>query len=249
MFDPLSLTRGYDIYARDVTAPFVNGMQRRAAVTAPPSRPHIARRPPCCRGDTIRVVADPARRLDEPNHPEVEAAYAAAPPTMIVEILHGALAMSPRPSVPHGRFAKKLGGRLYMPFDEGVGGPGGWLFLDEPELHLGARPDKMKPDLAGWRRAHVPSLPRGAAISAAPDWVCEVLSPSTEANDRGVKMPLYAEHGVAHVWLVDPIARTLEAFRLVRDRWQPVGTWRDDAVVRVEPFDALALELARLWPE
>lgn len=194
-------------------------------------------------------MSAPAPRLAEPNHPEVEAAYAAAPASLVAEILHGALAMSPRLSVPHGRFAKKLGGRQFMPFDEGVGGPGGWIFLDEPELHLGARPDKMQPDLAGWRRTTVPSLPRSSTITTAPDWICEVLSPSTEVNDRGVKLPLYAEHGVAHVWLVDPVGRVLEVFRLVRARWQLVGAWRDDEVVRAEPFEALPMELARLWPE
>ncbi len=194
-------------------------------------------------------MADPARVLDEPNHPAVETAYANPPPGMICEILRGVLAMSPRPAAPHGRFAKKLGVRLFGPYDDGVGGPGGWIFLDEPELHLGARPDKMEPDLSGWRRDRMQRLPRNAAINAAPDWVCEVLSPSTEANDRGVKMPLYAEHGVGHAWLADPLARVLEAFKLVRGRWHPIGTWREDAIVRVEPFDAIELSLAALWPE
>ncbi len=194
-------------------------------------------------------MAEPARPLDEPNHPAVEAAYANAPPDVVCEILRGVLAMSPRPALPHGRFAKKLGVRLFGPFDEGVGGPGGWLFVDEPELHLGARPDKMQPDLAGWRRERMPRVPRDAATDMAPDWVCEVLSPSTEANDRGVKMPLYAEHGVGHAWLVDPIAQSLEAYRLARGRWHPIGTWRSDAVARVEAVDDLALQLARLWPE
>ena len=194
-------------------------------------------------------MAEAARPLYEPNHPAIEAAYENAPPDVVCEILHGALAMAPRPAPPHGRFAKKLGSRLFDPFDEGVGGPGGWIFLDEPELHLGPRPDKMQPDLAGWRRERMPRVPRKAAIQVAPDWVCEVLSPSTAPLDRDVKMPLYAEHSVSFVWLADPIAEVLEAFKLVRGRWQPVGTWRGDAVARVEPFEALALDLARLWPE
>jgi len=194
-------------------------------------------------------MADAARVLDEPNHPTIEAAYEGAPPDVVCEILHGALAMSPRPAPPHGRFAKKLGAGLFGPFDEGVSGPGGWIFLDEPELHLGPRPDKMQPDLAGWLRERMPRVPRKAAIQVAPDWVCEVLSPSTASLDRDVKMPLYAEHGVSFAWLVDPIAQVLEAFKLVRGRWQPTGTWRGDDVVRVEPFDALTLDLTRLWPE
>ncbi len=194
-------------------------------------------------------MAEAARLLYEPNDPRIEAAYANAPPDMICEILRGALAMSPRPAVPHGRFAGKLWSRLFGPFDDGVGGPGGWFFLPEPELHLGPRPDKMQPDLAGWRRERAGEVRRATAVEVAPDWVCEVLSPSTEANHRDVKMPLYAEHGVAFAWLADPIAQTLEAFNLVRGRWQPAGSWCGDAVVRVEPFDALPLDLTRLWPE
>jgi Uma2 family endonuclease len=197
----------------------------------------------------VASMGDPALSLNEPNHPAVERAYASPPPGMVSEILRGVLAMSPRPTPPHGRTAKKLGVRLFGPFDEGVGGPGGWIFLDEPELHLGVRPDKMEADLAGWRRERVPRLPRSAVITVAPDWVCEILSPSTEANDRGVKMPLYAEHGVGHAWLVDPIEQVLEAFRLARGRWQPIGTWRDGDVARVEPFEAITLDLAGLWPE
>jgi Uma2 family endonuclease len=194
-------------------------------------------------------MADAARPLYEPNHPTIEAAYENAPPDVICEILYGALAMAPRPAVPHGRLAGRLYGRLLVPFDDGVGGPGGWYLLPEPELHLGPRPDKMQPDLAGWRRERTGNVVRATAVTVAPDWVCEVLSPSTAATDRDVKMPLYAEHGVSFVWLVDPIAEVLEAFKLVRGRWQPVGIWRGDDVARVEPFEAFALDLARVWPE
>ena len=84
------------------------------------------------------------------------------------------------------------------------GGPGGWILLDEPELHLHG--DVLVPDLAGWRRERMPELPDAAAFELAPDWICEVLSPSTAASDRAEKMPIYARERVAHVWLVDPIA-------------------------------------------
>lgn len=194
-------------------------------------------------------MAEAARLPYAPNHPDVEAAYANPPPGLVSEILHGVLAMSPRPAVPHGRFAKKLGTRLYGPFDEGTGGPGGWYFVDEPELHLGMRPDKMQPDLAGWRRERAGAVLHASAVTTAPDWVCEVLSPSTATHDRDVKLPLYAEHGVAFAWLVDPIARVLEAFVLHRGRWQPLGVWREDALARVAPFDALPIARDRLWPE
>ncbi len=103
------------------------------------------------------------------------------------------------------------------------------------------------PDLAGWRRERMPELPDATAFELAPDWICEVLSPSTAATDRAEKVPIYARERVSHVWLVDPIVRTLEAFNLDGSRWSLVGTWRDDARVRVEPFTELELELACLW--
>ena len=102
-------------------------------------------------------------------------------------------------------------------------------------------------DLAGWRRERMPEIPSSAAFELAPDWICEVLSDSTSATDRADKMPIYAQEKVSHLWLVDPIARTLEAYRLDAERWTLLGTWRDAARVRVEPFDAIELELAALW--
>jgi Uma2 family endonuclease len=103
------------------------------------------------------------------------------------------------------------------------------------------------PDLAGWRRARMPELPDAAAFELAPDWVCEVLSVSTAAIDRAEKMPIYAREGVSNVWLVDPIARTLEVLRLEQARWVLLGVWRDDAKVNAEPFGELELDLSGLW--
>jgi Uma2 family endonuclease len=91
----------------------------------------------------------------------------------------------------------------------------------------------------------MPDVPR---FELAPDWVCEVLSPSTQAIDRADKLPIYAAHGVRHAWLVDPASRTLEVYRLEGERWLILGTHRDDAVVRAEPFDAIDLKLSKLWP-
>jgi Uma2 family endonuclease len=118
--------------------------------------------------------------------------------------------------------------------------------LFEPELHLRGG-HVLVPDFAGWRRERMPQLPQAAAFEVAPDWACEVLSPSTEATDRADKMPLYASEGVGHLWLVDPLARTLEAYRLEAMNWVLLGTWRDAARVRVEPFEAIELELEALW--
>ena len=145
----------------------------------------------------------------------------------------------------HARAASSLGGELYGPFDRGRGGPGGWIILNEPELHLHA--DILVPDIAGWLRERMPALPQGSAFELSPDWVCEVLSPSTASTDRTEKLPIYARERVAHVWLVDALLRTLEVLRLDGDGYRIVGAWRGDTVVRCEPFASLALNLTDLW--
>ena len=131
------------------------------------------------------------------------------------------------------------------PFDRGRGGPGGWWILAEPELHLG--PDVLVPDLAGWRRTRMPAIPDTAFFALAPDWVCETLSPSTERIDRGKKLAIYARESMSHVWLVNPIAETLEAYRLEQGRWLLLETYAGDVNARIVPFDAIELELWRLW--
>ncbi len=170
---------------------------------------------------------------------------ASLPPNCVGEILAGVLYSSPRPATPHAATASALGEELGPPFKRGRGGPGGWVILDEPELHLGE--DIVVPDLAGWRRERMPELPHVAAIELGPDWCCEVLSKSTAAIDRGEKLPIYARERVAHVWLVDPIVKTLEALRLDEATYRIVATYHDDAKVRVEPFDAIELDLTILW--
>jgi Uma2 family endonuclease len=171
----------------------------------------------------------------------------AAPPHVIAEVLHGALHTQPRPAPRHANAASVLGEELGPPFRRGRGGPGGWVLLDEPELHLGPEPDIVVPDLAGWRRERMPELPEAAYFTLAPDWVCEVSSASTETVDRAEKMPIYARERVEHVWLVDPVGRTLEAFRLEGASYMAAGAWRHDARVRAAPFDAIELELGLLW--
>jgi Uma2 family endonuclease len=172
---------------------------------------------------------------------------AAVPANLVAEIIHGALVTHPRPAAPHARAASRLGGALDGPFDRGKGGPGGWVILDEPELHLGGE-HVIVPDLAGWRRERMPAIPMSAAaFDLAPDWACEVLSPGTAASDRADKLPIYANEKVAHVWLIDPILRTLEVHRLDGATYRTLAVWRDSAVVRAEPFDAIDLELEALW--
>jgi Uma2 family endonuclease len=170
---------------------------------------------------------------------------AALPPNVVGELIHGVLHVQPRPAPRHARAASSIGGALVGPLDRGVGGPGGWIILDEPELHLDA--DILVPDVAAWRRERMPELPDAAAFELAPDWICEVLSPLTAAKDRADKMPLYAERGVGHAWLVDPLTRTLEVYRREGSRWLLLITHRDDAPARIEPFEAIEFPVAWLW--
>jgi len=182
---------------------------------------------------------------DFPPEDDVYKRFLAVPPHQVAEIIRGGLVTHPRPAVPHAAAATVLSGMLFDPFRRGKGGPGGWTLLMEPELHLGR--DILVPDIAGWRRENLPSLPEAAAISTAPDWICEVLSPSTGAMDRADKLPIYAEHAVVYAWLVDPSTRTLEIFKRSTQRWMLLATHRDSARVRAEPFDAIEIELGVLW--
>src|SRR5207249_834735 len=144
------------------------------------------------------------------SHPQHRATYQDvldAPAHCIAQVVYGVLHTTPRPAAAHARASSRLGSRVGRYFDEGDGGPGGWIILDEPELHLGVEPDIVVPDLAGWQRARMPVFPIEAAFfTLAPDWICEVLSPSTAALDRGEKMEIYAREEVRHIWHVDPIA-------------------------------------------
>ncbi len=169
-----------------------------------------------------------------------------APMHMVAEIVEGVLSTHPRPAPPHARASSVLGGRIGDPFDFGEGGPGGWWIIDEPELHLGE--DVPVPDVAGWRRERMPEFPDTAFAALAPDWVCEVLSPSTRDLDRHGKRPVYAREGVRHLWFIDPLARDLEAFELRDGEWVLIATARNDDPVSIPPFEAIAFPLDALWP-
>lgn len=181
------------------------------------------------------------------NRPERPATYAdleTLPEHVVGEIVSGTLHVNPRPAAPHARASSRLGTQLGGPFDMGTGGPGGWILLDEPELHL--IEDVVIPDLAGWRRERMPELPDVKWFELAPDWVCEIASPSTEQFDRAEKLPVYARAAVKHVWIVNPLEKFLEVLRLENGAWVIVGTFAAPSV-RAEPFEAIALDLAALW--
>jgi Uma2 family endonuclease len=167
------------------------------------------------------------------------------PEYKVAEIIQGRLVTHPRPAARHATAASVLGGKLMGPFMHGEDGPGGWVILDESELHLAK--DILVPDLAGWRRERMPAIPDVVGFELAPDWICEVLSPSTSAIDRAEKLPIYARERVAHAWLVDPLEQTLEVLRLDAEQWQLTARYRDNAVIRPEPFDAVELRLGLLW--
>jgi Uma2 family endonuclease len=169
----------------------------------------------------------------------------AVPDHKVAELINGELVVHARPGAPHAVAASVLGGELTGPFHVGRNGPGGWVILDEPELHLHG--NVLVPDLAGWHRSRMPEVPDVAAFELSPEWICEVLSPSTKASDRADKLPIYAREKVVNVWFLDPLARTLEVLRLDGETYRIVATWRDEAKVRAEPFDAIELELAVLW--
>ena len=184
-------------------------------------------------------MGEPAKR------PATYEDLCALPGHLVGEIINGMLHANPRPALRHARASSRLGAALDGPFDRGHGGPGGWIILDEPELHFHG--EVYVPDLAGWRRERMPEMPHTAACELAPDWVCEVLSPKTAVLDRSEKLPGYAREGVAFAWLVDPILETLEAYVLEREHWLLLGTWTGNAKVRVTPFAELELDLSALW--
>ena len=166
-----------------------------------------------------------------------------APEHMVAELIDGELFLSPRPKGPHATVESLLGAELIPRFWHGDGGPGGWIIIDEPELRLGER--VLVPDLAGWRAERLPEVPD--YFTVAPDWVCEIASKSTERLDRKKKLPTYAAAGVNHAWMIHPVLRSLQVLRRLDKHWLEVGYYLDDERIRAEPFDAVEIDLSRLW--
>ena len=160
------------------------------------------------------------------------------------EIVGGTVRMNPRPGPPHIEASSGLGALVTGAFRFGIGGPGGWVILDEPRIRFGN--ECRVPDIAGWRRERY-ARPEAGPYVVVPDWICEILSKSTAVEDRTEKLPLYAKHGARHVWIVDAVAQTLEVLRLEEGRWIVAQTFGGDAKVRAEPFDAIEIDLALVW--
>jgi Uma2 family endonuclease len=170
----------------------------------------------------------------------------ALPPNVKGEIIEGVLYTQPRPRARHQHTIYAVGDNIVSPFERGRGGPGGWWILPEPGIELPRSPE-VSPDIAGWRRERLPEIPEDGPVDVVPDWVCEILSPSTRAYDLKTKKPFYARVGVTWCWYVDLESRVLTVSRLHEGRWLELGVWGDDARVRAEPFEEVEINLAEWW--
>ena len=167
------------------------------------------------------------------------------PEHLVAEIVDGELFTSPRPASRHARAAGRLFVELVRRFEDGDGGPGGWWIVFEPELHL--KRDVLVPDIAGWKKERMPAVPDVAWFDLAPDWVCEIVSVNTARLDRVRKLPRYARHGIPHAWIVDPVAKSAEIYRLEGEHWSLIETHEGVTAIRAEPFDGADINLGALW--
>ncbi|MBI2388671.1 MAG: Uma2 family endonuclease [Deltaproteobacteria bacterium] len=184
--------------------------------------------------------------MDPPRKVPTIADLEALPSGVKGEIIDGVMYTMTRPRGRHQRMERVVSSRIGDPFDDGRDGPGGWWILPEPGIELPNTPE-IAPDVAGWRRERLLELPADAPIRVVPDWVCEILSPTTRRHNVLIKKPYYASVGVPHHWLVDLEAKMVTAYRLERGLWVELGVWGDERDARIEPFDAVALDVASWW--
>jgi len=167
------------------------------------------------------------------------------PERFLVELIDGEIYTARQPGTPHTVALSVLVALLTRPWMLAQDGPGGWWIFYRPELHLAG--DAFVPDAAGWRRDRTPECPNTSGTDVAPDWLCEVLSPGNAGYDRVKKVPKYARNGVEFVWIVDPIAHTLEVYRLTGEHYVLLDTHEGDERARIEPFEAIELDLSLIW--
>lgn len=161
------------------------------------------------------------------------------------EIIEGVMYTMTRPRARHQDVGGSIHADVFNPFQRKRGGPGGWWILPEPGIELPNTPE-ISPDVAGWRRDRLPELPTGP-LTVVPDWVCEVLSPTTRRHNLLIKKPYYARVGVPWHWLVDLEARALTVLKLVDHAWTEVGTFGDETEARLPPFDEVPLDISSWW--
>lgn len=186
------------------------------------------------------------------DSPATYADLQAAPASYTVELIGGRLHAQPRPRLRHARASSRLVNLIGPPFDLGDGGPGGWIILEGPELHVVRDVEVLVPDLAGWNAERLAAMsPDEHRVEVVSDWVCEIVSPSTERYDRNDKLPIYARWGVPWVWLIDPGLKRIEVYRHTAGRYmcekEAVQLPNDIEPVRLPPFEAVALPVHRLW--
>lgn len=162
------------------------------------------------------------------------------------EIIGGRLRTQPQPDGQHILAASNIGAEYYGAYQKGDGAPGEWWVLQAPEVHLMLNEAVVVPDVAGWCKSRMPHVPYTHKFTVVPDWVCEILSPSTSSVDREEKKPLYARYGVQYLWIVDPVAGSLETFKLNGDDWDSTGLFMGSEMVAVEPFAKVAVSLSDL---
>ncbi len=168
-----------------------------------------------------------------------------APENMVAEIIYGKLNIHPHPAFQYTRARSVLGSKIGGPFDYDDEGPRGWAILNKPEVHIDG--NIVVPDLTGWRRERMPVMPEVPYFTLAPDWICEVLSPSTMRHDRVEKRQIYADAKVTYLWHIDPDAKTLEAYELSGDSWLLTHVRSEDNTCDVPPFEAAPFNLGVLW--
>ena len=169
----------------------------------------------------------------------------ALPENIVGEILNGQLETQPRPAPKHALAASAVGIEIGLPFQRGKGGPGGWWILDEPECHIDG--EIFVPDLAGWLKQRMPTLPETAWFEMRPDWVCEIISPNSIRRDRVTKMTIYARLGIPYYWLIEPLGKTLEVYELQGEHWLLLQSYANDDEVCSAPFAEYRFSLANLW--
>ncbi len=171
----------------------------------------------------------------------------ALPKNVVGEIINGELIAQPRPALIHASASSTIGSIILPPYQLGENGPGGWWILDEPEVHL--KDQVIVPDVGGWKRERLPKLAEKVYFSVAPDWACEVLSPSTARYDRISKLKIYAENKVPYYWIVDPLNRVLEVLILDGKSYKADLIFEKDDLVKAPPFEDLEFNLGKLWPD
>jgi Uma2 family endonuclease len=195
----------------------------------------------------IPLVSGNRRMARAARYRSLYEAIGALPEGVTGELIDGQLHTQPRPAGTHALATANLAAELIVPYSRGRSGPGGWWILLEPELHLVRDAEILVPDLAGWRRERMPEVPADQRFEVVPDWICEVLSPSTRSRDREIKMPVYARYGVRYAWLIDPDTRTLEVYALEQGGWRQSGTYGERDHIEAAPFELARFAVAALW--